>query len=197
MSETMRRKIVNQSSTRPARSYPARALLLSVSLLPLALLTGCKKEEAPEVQVTVQAEHPEQGSISSQITADAVLAPLAQAAIVPKISSPVSKYSVERGAHVRAGQLLVTLENTDLNAVAQDNQGSYQAAQAAYDAATKAQAPEDAIKADSELAQAKANLDIAQSVVNARKQLFAEGAIPGRDLDTAQASSYRPRKPMT
>ena len=27
-----------------------------------------------------------------------------------------------------------------------------------------------------------------QSIVNARKQLFAEGAIPGRDLDTAQAA---------
>ena len=189
MSEnTMNRKTKSQSPKRIVRRSRAHLLLLSATMLPLALLPGCKKEEAPEVQVTVQAEHPEQGSISSQITADAVLAPLAQAAIVPKVVAPVSKYSVERGAHVKAGQLLVTLENTDLNAMAMDNQGSYDAAQAAYDAATKAQAPEDAIKADSELAQSKANLDIAQSTVNNRKQLFAEGAIPGRDLDTAQAS---------
>jgi RND family efflux transporter MFP subunit len=38
------------------------------------------------------------------------------------------------------------------------------------------------------VAQAKANLDLNQSIVNARKQLFAEGAIPGHDLDTAQAA---------
>ena len=184
----MNRKTMSQCPKRIVRRSRAHLLLLGATMLPLVVLPGCKKEEAPEVQVTVQAEHPEQGSISSQITADAVLAPLAQAAIVPKVVAPVARYSVERGAHVKAGQLLVTLENTDLNAVAMDNQGSYDAAQAAYDAATKAQAPEDAIKADSELAQAKANLDIAQSIVTARKQLFAEGAIPGRELDTAQAS---------
>ncbi|MCP6725883.1 TolC family protein, partial [Klebsiella pneumoniae] len=50
------------------------------------------------------------------------------------------------------------------------------------------QVPEDQLKAESDLAQAKANLDLNQSIVNARKQLFAEGAIPGRDLDTAQAA---------
>ncbi len=53
---------------------------------------------------------------------------------------------------------------------------------------TKAQVPEDTLKAESDLAQAKANLDLNQSIVKSRKQLFAEGAIPGRDLDTAQAA---------
>ena len=48
--------------------------------------------------------------------------------------------------------------------------------------------PEDQLKAEADLAQAKANLDLNQSIVNSRKQLFAEGAIPGRDLDTAQAA---------
>ena len=80
------------------------------------------------------------------------------------------------------------LENADLTAAAQDNQGSYEAAQAAYATATKAQVPEDAQKAELDYAQAKANLDLNTSIVNSRKQLFAEGAIPGRDLDTAQAA---------
>ncbi len=43
-------------------------------------------------------------------------------------------------------------------------------------------------KAELDFAQAKANLDLNTSIVNSRKQLFAEGAIPGRDLDTAQAA---------
>jgi HlyD family secretion protein len=38
------------------------------------------------------------------------------------------------------------------------------------------------------VAQAKANLDLNLSIVKSRKQLFAEGAIPGRDLDTAEAA---------
>jgi len=154
----------------------------------LAYLPGCKKEAQPEALVTVQAEQPEQGSISESIMADAVLAPIAQAAIEPKISAPVKKFYVERGQRVRAGELLVALESNDLTAAALDNQGAYEAAEASYATATKAQVPEDQLKAESDFAQAKANLDLDQSIVNSRKQLFAEGAIPGRDLDTAQAT---------
>ena len=161
--------------------------LLALALI-AALPAGCKKEEAPKPEVTVQAEHPEQGAISEHITADAILAPLAQAAIQPKIAAPVKKFYVQRGAKVKEGQLLAVLENADLIGGAQDNKGAYEAAQAAYATATKAQVPEDVQKAELDYAQAKANLDLNTSIVNSRKQLFAEGAIPGRDLDTAQAA---------
>ena len=156
--------------------------------LALSILSGCKKEEAPAVEVTVQAEKPEQGPIAEKITADAVLTPQAQAAIEPKITAPVKRFLVQRGAKVKEGELLAVLENADLTAAALDNKGAYQAAQAAYATATKAQVPEDVQKAELDFAQAKANLDLNQSIVNSRKQLFAEGAIPGRDLDTAQAA---------
>lgn len=165
-----------------------RWMLTSAIALPLAVMPGCKKEAEPEPLVTVQAEHPEQGAIAEHIDADAVLSPVAQAAIEPKITAPVRKFYVQRGSRVKAGQLLALLENSDLTAAAMDNKGSYAAAQAAYDTATKAQVPEDALKAESDLAQAKANLDLNQSIVKSRTQLFAEGAIPGRDLDTAQAA---------
>ena len=162
--------------------------MLGVVAIPLLLLPGCKKESTPEPLVTVQAQHPEVGLISEHIMADAVLTPLAQAAIEPKISAPVHTFLVQRGTRVKAGQLLAVLENKDLTAAALDNKGSYVAAQAAFETATKAQVPEDMLKAESDLAQAKANLDLNQSIVKNRKQLFAEGAIPGRDLDTAQAA---------
>ena len=108
--------------------------------------------------------------------------------MAPKISAPVKRFLVQRGARVKEGQLLAILENRDLAAAAQDNKGTYQAAQAAYATATRAQVPEDMQKAELDFAQAKANLDLNASIFNNRKQLFAEGAIPGRDLDTAQAA---------
>jgi len=166
-------------------------VLLSVAaLLPL----GCKKDsdddddKKPAAEVYVQAAHPKIQSIGDQIVADAILTPLAQAAISPKISAPVAKFYVQRGAKVHAGELLATLENKDLSAAVVDNKGAYTAAQATYDTATKAQAPEDLTKAKLDLAQAKANLDLNQSIVNARTELFTQGAIPGRDLDTAKAT---------
>ena len=164
---------------------PALLLCVLATLLPL----GCnKKEETPTPEVYVQAAHPSQGSLSEQITADATLAPLSQAAISPKITAPVRKFYVQRGSHVKAGQLLVTLENSDLQAAALDNKGAYAAAQGAYATETRAQVPANLTKAQTDLAQARANLDLNQSIVNARSQLFTQGAIPGRDLDTAKAA---------
>ncbi len=175
---------------RPQRTTRRFSLLmLPVVALGLTSVAGCSKgESAPTPLVTVQAQHPEIGTIVEHIPADAVLAPVAQAAISPKITAPVHHFYVQRGSHVKAGQLLATLENRDLAAAALDNRGSYTAAQAAYATATQAQVPEDYQKAQLDVAQAKANLELNQSIVKARKQLFAEGAIPGRDLDTAQAA---------
>jgi HlyD family secretion protein len=163
------------------------------SILPLLVCTflpiGCKKAETiPAPEVYVQASHPEQGSISEQIVADATLAPLAQAAISPKVTAPVKKFLVQRGSRVKVGQLLATLENSDLAAAALDNKGSYTAAQASFDTATKATVPEDYTKATLDLAQAQATQQLNQSIVTARIQLFTQGAIPGRDLDTAKAT---------
>jgi len=161
---------------------------LLVALLCLGVV-GCKKSEpTPEVAVSVEAAKPATGPISEQITGDAILAPLAQAALSPKISAPVKEFYVQRGAHVHAGQLLVSLEDRDLAATALDNRGSYTAAEAAFDQTTKAQMPEDTQRAELDLAQAKANLDLNKSIVSGRRQLFKEGAIPGRDLDTAEAA---------
>ena len=175
----------------PSRILVRSSVLLCASLLLPALLLplGCKKaEESPVPEVNVQAAHPQQGSISEQIAADAILSPLAQAAISPKVTAPVKQFLVQRGSHVKEGELLATLENNDLAAAALDNKGNYTASQATFETATKATAPEDMTKARLDLAQAKANLDLAQSIVTARSQLFTQGAIPGRDLDTAKAA---------
>ncbi|MGA8530956.1 MAG: efflux RND transporter periplasmic adaptor subunit [Acidobacteriaceae bacterium] len=155
----------------------------------LVSLAGCsKKEEAAPSAVSVEAATAQIEPITEHVVTDAVLTPVAQAAISPKITAPVKKYYVQRGSHVKSGQLLVTLENKDLQAAVADNQGAFDAAGATYQTEVKATVPEDYQKAELDLAQAKANLDLNQSIVTSRKQLFAQGAIPGRDLDTAEAA---------
>jgi HlyD family secretion protein len=174
--------------TRPALAAEGR-FCLSASLAALLLLAGCSKKLAPEpTAVAVQAATAQVQTITEHIVTDAVLAPIAEAAISPKITAPVKKFYVQRGAHVKAGQLLATLENSDLAAAVTDNQGSFDAADATYQTSIKATVPEDYQKAQLDLAQAKANLDLNQSIVASRKQLFAQGAIPGRDLDTSLAA---------
>lgn len=160
----------------------------AITALVVSLVAGCQKKEtaAPEVEVQATVAHPQ--SITQHVVADAILTPLKQAIVLPQMSAPVEKFYVQRGSKVRKGELLAVLDNRALKAAVVDNQGSYDAAQAEYQTATKATVPEDTRKAQLDLAQAKANLDLNTQIVKSRKQLFAEGAIPGRDLDTAQAT---------
>ena len=171
-------------------------LAILLTLLP-GMISGCKKattgdEESAEA-VAVQAEHPTVGPISEQIAADAILAPLAQAAIAPRISAPIRAEYVQRGAHVHKGQLLISLEDRDLQGNALDSRGAVTSAQAAYTTATHATIPEEVQKARLDVDQARANLEVANRTAEERKRLLQEGAIAGRDTDTAIAAAVQAR----
>lgn len=160
----------------------------------LAPMSGCKKaatDEDTDTAVAVQAQHPTVGPISAEITADAILAPLAQAAIEPRISAPIRAEYVQRGSHVRKGQLLVTLEDRDLQGTAIDSRGAVTSAQAAYTTATRATIPENVQKAQLDVDQAKANLEVANRTATERKRLLEQGAIAGREVDTAIAAAVQ------
>jgi multidrug efflux pump subunit AcrA (membrane-fusion protein) len=167
----------------------ASLLVGTAALLGLgSVMTGCKKaEETPAALVSVQAERVEQKNLTEYVVGDAVLAPLAQSALVPKISAPVKKFLVQRGAHVKQGQLLAVLENADLAASVTDSKGSLTQAQAAFDTSIKAQIPEDKQKAQLDVAQTKAQMELAKTTMDARKSLLDQGAIPRRDYETAAA----------
>ncbi len=167
----------------------------AVALLVCSAIPGCRKSSTNDNEdtsaVSVQAEHPTVGPISEDIPADAILAPLAQAALAPKISAPIRAEYVQRGAHVKKGQLLLTLEDRDLQGNAADSRGAVTSAQAAYTTATQATIPEDVQKAQLDVDQTKANLEVANRTAEERKRLLAQGAIAGRDTDTAIAAAVQ------
>ena len=152
--------------------------------LALLLAVGCKKkaEEAPEVSVTVQAGHPTQGPISEEIAADAILAPISIAAISPRISAPIRAEYVQRGAHVRKGQLLVSLNDRDLKGNALDSTGAVTSAQANYTATTQTTIPEEVRKAELDTTQLKAAWDVAARTSRERQALYRQGRFPAAKL---------------
>src|SRR6185312_5942334 len=109
---------------------PAMAALI----LTAALLAGCgKAKDQPaetEPPTPVLVETAVLGAIDHVVTADAVLFPINQANVTPKISAPVRRMLVNRGDHVRAGQLIAELESSDLAAAAQEAKFQYEQAQA-------------------------------------------------------------------
>lgn len=162
-----------------------RAAILCTGLA-LVVLTSCSKEPAEkEPTVPVQVAVVGKTALQKTVVAQAILFPLQQSAITPKISAPVEKYYVQRASHVHAGQLVATLENRDLAAAAQQNRGDYEQAQAAYETTTAASLPADIQKAQLDVDAAKRMYEAEQKVYESRQELFKEGALPRKDLDQA------------
>ena len=161
----------------------------------LALLTfGCSKDEKDkEPVVGVESALVQRTSLQRTVTAEAILYPLHQAALVPKISAPVEKFYINRGSRVRQGQLLAVLENKDLSAAAQQGKGEFEQAQAAYETTTVASVPEEVQKAQLDAQAAKQSLEAEQKVYTARENLYKQGALSRKDLDAAAVSLTQAR----
>ncbi|HMK23112.1 MAG TPA: efflux RND transporter periplasmic adaptor subunit, partial [Terriglobales bacterium] len=127
----------------------------------------------------------EKKTLNQTTSAPAILFPLQQAAITPKISAPVRKFLVNRGSAVRAGQLLAVLENQDLVASSEENRGGLEQAQAAYETTTAASLPEELQKAQLDADAARKMLDAQEKVYQSRRELFQQGALPRKELDQA------------
>jgi HlyD family secretion protein len=160
--------------------------LCGALVLPLA---SCGADEPPaEPVVPVQTAPVTRGAIQRTVSADAVLYPVDQATIVPKISAPVKRFLVQRGDHVKQGQLLAVLENSDLAAAAAQAKGQYEQAQANYRSVAGASVPEEMKKAQGDVRAAKEALDAAGKVLDSRQALFEQGAIARKLVDEAQVA---------
>jgi len=148
------------------------------------LCAGCSKEAGEkEPVVPVQVTTAEKKTIEQLVSTAAVLFPLAQSAIVPKISAPVKTFYVNRGSTVREGQLLAVLENKDLTAATEDTKGSYDQAQATYEISTASDLPLEIQKSELDVQAAKKLLDAQQKIYDSRQELFQQGALPRKELD--------------
>src|ERR1700722_12824606 len=166
---------------------------LSFSSLPFAvalfLFAGCSKKE-PEVvpEVSVQVIAAKKGDVSRIVAAEAVVFPLQQAVVTPKISSTIKSFAVQRGARVHKGQLLAVLENADLSAAATQSKGEYEQAEGAFVTSTASSIPEQIQKAELDASSFEAAADAQKKIVESRKELFQQGALPRRELDAAEVA---------
>ena len=167
---------------------------LPVALLAISL-TGCSKKEEKEAEpvVPVQVTPARLDSIRRIVTSDAVLYPQNQANVTPKVSAPVKKFYVNRGDHVREGQLLAVLENRDLAAAALESKGMYEQAQANYQTTSGASLPDELTKSQADVQSAKQSLDAAQKLLENRQKLFQEGALARKQVDEAQVAYAQAR----
>jgi multidrug efflux pump subunit AcrA (membrane-fusion protein) len=162
----------------------------------MSLISCSTKKEEPEAAehvVTVDVAPVVTSPISLKVTADALLYPLQQAAIVPKISGPVKKFYVDRGSRVHAGQLLAELENRDLVSAAAESHAAFEQAEANYQTVARGTAPEELQKTELDVRTTKNAMEAQQKLFENRQALYREGAISQKDVNDAQVALAQAR----
>ena len=183
------------SASRGACRVRHSSAIPGLLMMALAMGPGCSNKGGAEVApvVTVQVGVAKTEKIERKISTDAVIYPLRQAALTPKISAPVRKFFVERGSHVHAGELLAQLEDQDLAAAVTDNKGAFEQAEAVYETATKQSLPEEIQKAQLDTKAAQEAMQVARKVYESQENLFKQGATPRKNLEDANLAYVQAR----
>ncbi|MDP9052996.1 MAG: efflux RND transporter periplasmic adaptor subunit [Acidobacteriota bacterium] len=179
--------------SQPRRSFalchfPAASVLMFV-----ALLSGCgkgKEKDAAEADAPtpVQIGDVTRGPIDLIVNANAVLYPVNQANVTSKINAPIRRVLVNRGDHVKAGQILAELEDRDLTASAQESRSQLDQALSAYQTTTAATVPEDRTKAEADVQADQQALDAAKKLYDNRVDLVKQGALAQKLADDARVA---------
>ena len=159
-------------------------------LIPLLLLVSCSKKEEKEVEAPapVQVTAVTQDTIRRLVAGDGMLFPRDQASVTPKIASPVQRFLVQRGDHVKQGQLLAVLESRDLTAGAAESQALLAQTEANLRSTTSAQIPESIVKAQTDVDSNKQTEDAARKLLENREKLLQQGALARKLVDDAQVT---------
>jgi HlyD family secretion protein len=184
---------IDRTSKRSRESKPVVQLVV-IAIVLVALAIGAlfayqKLNAAVPVQV-VQVQSPMNESAAGEqviLTATGYIVAAHKIEVASKVVGRVAWIGVEKGDRVKAGQVLVRLEDDEYRAQLLQDQGQLANLQAKLEELQNGSRPEEIAKARADTEQAKADLENAQVSLNRTKQLVQEGVLAKQSLDDAQA----------
>ncbi len=106
-----------------------------------------------------------------------------------KVTGRVASISVEKGDHVKEGQVLVRLEDQEFRAQVEQARGAFEAARASLAALENGSRPEEVQRSQHDLDQARANAARNKITLERTRGLVADGVLSRQALDDAEAQS--------
>jgi multidrug efflux pump subunit AcrA (membrane-fusion protein) len=154
----------------------------------LAAACAKKEEKETEAPAPVQVTGVTQEPIRRIVAGDGVLFAQDQTGVMPNISKPVVKFYVNRGDHVKQGQLVATLESRDLAAAVANAKAQVNQATLNVHSLELATIPEAVIKAQADVESGQEQTDAAKKLLDSQQKLFEQGALAGRRVDEARVA---------
>lgn len=175
----------------PRAPFWARAYILVgiavVVVLGIAALAYRFIGNTPEVDVVrAQAQG---GDIAGGVvlTATGYIVPHHKINVNSKVTGRVKWIGVEKGDHVKEGQMLVKLEDDEFRAQYEQARGSAESARAYLEELQHGSRPEEIAQAQHNLDEARATLANDKLALDRNRQLFSQGVVSRQVLDDAIA----------
>lgn len=184
---------IDKNARRTEEPKPFLRLIVIAVLVGLgavaALLAYQKVNAATLVQV-IQVQSPVSASAAGEqviLSATGYIIAAHKIEVASKVNGRVAWIGVDKGDKVKAGQMLVRLEDDEYRAQLAQQKGQLSNLQARLDELKNGSRPEEVEKARSDVNEAKADLANAKVSLERTRQLVKEGVLAKQALDDAQA----------
>jgi HlyD family secretion protein len=184
---------IDRTSRRSRESKPVvQLIVIAIVLVAVALgaLFAYRKLNAAVPVQVVQVQSPMNESSAGEqviLTATGYIVAAHKIEVASKVVGRVAWIGVEKGDKVKAGQVLVRLENDEYRAQLLQDQGQLANLQAKLQELQNGSRPEEIEKARADTEAAKADLKNAKVSLDRTKQLVLDGVLSKQSLDDAQA----------
>ena len=147
-----------------------------------------KLDSAPVVEIErVRAISAANAPVGVVLNATGYIVAAHKIEVAAKVIGKVNWIGVDKGDHVREGQVLVRLEDDEYQAQLMQAKGQLANLQARLDEALHGSRPEEIAQAQANLDSAKADLADAKVTLDRTKELIRENLTPKQSLDDAQS----------
>jgi HlyD family secretion protein len=181
----------SQKDPEETPKWSQRFILIGIGVLVLlgiiAIIVRLSSSSTPEVQVVRATTVNSTASGDTVLSAAGYIVAHHKISVNSKVTGRVAWIGVEKGDKVRAGQVLVRLEDQEFSAQVAQAKGSVLAADARLKALEHGSRPEEIQQASANLDEARANLANTKVTLERTKPLVHEGVLSRQQLDDAQA----------
>ncbi|MCF6097616.1 efflux RND transporter periplasmic adaptor subunit [Thermovorax subterraneus] len=165
------------------------AIFLLLCFIAAIVVSGCGKKVSESEQgkkaVPVKVESLSARNLSEYRYFTGTVEAKGQVVVTAKMAGKVKEVLVKAGDKVRAGQVLVKLDEKDVISQVEQARAAYDAAEANYNR-TKAQLDQELKRLESSVRQAEENYKNVSQNYERMKKLYEEGAVSQKDFEAIQ-----------
>ncbi|MDQ7095608.1 efflux RND transporter periplasmic adaptor subunit [Desulfosporosinus sp. PR] len=164
--------------------YINKRRIVSAGCIGLTLfLTACGTPAVKQSSTNVSVTPVVRGAITTDVEYSSQLKPIQEITLSPKISGKIATVQADVGNEVQKGQVLLTLDASDLQAQLQQQQANLAGNQVNYDKAKGSGYQQQLLQAEQTQQNAQVAFDNIQDTYNKDQTLYNAGALSQQSLD--------------